>query len=181
MDPDHANRDRALMKIAELWRPLPWWERVVYMLAALLFLLAFFVSELDNHLPAGWRGEVPMTLNTILPDIDLLLLIASIPVVVAACVLVMRRRSPEQWHEFQRLWSVRMVFVGASVIYAFFIWAAWDTVIELATPPDRIAPHYLPSFLAVPFWAAGGLCLVGMVLAIPEVIVRASRAKRRQP
>lgn len=179
MDADHANRAR--MKIAELWRPLPWWERVVYVLAALLSLLAFLVNELAYHLPAGWRGEVRMTLNLRLPEIDTLLLTACFPFVMATCVLVARRRSPKEWHDLQRLWSMRMVFVGVSIMYAYFVWDAWDTIIELATPPDRIVLHYLPSFLAVPLWAAGGLFLVGMVLVLPEIIVRASRAKRQQP
>lgn len=117
------------------------------------------------------------TINLRLPEIDSLLLTACFPFVVATCVLAMRRWSHERWRDFRRLWSVHAVLAGMSVLFAFF---GWGTIIELATPLGRIAP-YLPSFLAVPFWAAGGLCLVGTVLAFPEFIVRVSQAKRRQP
>lgn len=107
MDAHHANRDRGGMRISELWRPLPWWERGVYVLAALLFLLSILLTVVSEHLPDNLSGEVYATLNRRLPDIDTLLLVASFPFLAATIVLAVRRRSPDVWHVFRRLWSVR--------------------------------------------------------------------------
>jgi hypothetical protein len=131
MDADHANPDRGRMKISELWRPLPWWERVVYLLAALLFLLGF--------LPDGvLTGRGDAILNLRVPEIESLLLTASFPFVVATCVFAMQRWRPDDWRDFRRLSSMRAVLVGASVLFAF---GFCDSVIELATPADRIRPN----------------------------------------
>lgn len=179
MDADHAasDRDRRFRtKISALWRPLPWWERAVYVLAVILFVLAFLLTELTDHLPDGWRGEMHWTLNLRLPEIDSLLLTACFPFLVATFALGLRRWRPDIWRDFRRLWSMRLVLVGLSVSLAF---STWQSVVELATPPDQIAP-YLPSFLAVPAIAAGGLFLVGALLMVPEIIVRLSRAQRHQ-
>lgn len=174
MDGDYASGDRIREKISKLWRPLPWRERIVYVLTILLFVLAFLLQELTDHLPAQWVGDG--TLNLRLPQIEILLLIACFPMFVATFVLAMRRWRPEEWHVFRRLWSARAILVGLSVMVAFFV---YDSVIGLATPADQIPP-YLPSFLAVPFIAAASLVFVGMVIAAPEAIVRMERAKRRQ-
>lgn len=174
MDADRANRDRIRVKIAEMWRPLPRRERTVYVLAVLLFVLAFLGQELMDHILALWVGDG--TLNLRLPQIESLLLTACFPVFGATFVLAMRRWRPEEWHVFRRLWSARAILVGLSVMVAFFV---YDSVIGLATPADQIPP-YLPSFLAVPFIAAASLVFVGMVIAAPEAIVRMERAKRRQ-
>lgn len=176
MDAHHANRDRGGMRISELWRPLPWWERGVYVLAALLFLLSILLTVVSEHLPDNLSGEVYATLNRRLPDIDTLLLVASFPFLAATIVLAVRRRSPDVWHVFRRLWSVRAILVGMSVLFAI---SAWQCIIELATPPDRIPPN-LPSFLVVPALAALALVLGGVLVAAPEVFVRMAQAKRRQ-
>lgn len=63
MGADQANGDRGRVPIAELWRLLPRWERVVYVLAAVLFLLSFLVTELAEHLPSGWSAGIRSTLN----------------------------------------------------------------------------------------------------------------------
>src|SRR5579859_2797463 len=176
---DHADRARSRGRRTEfsaLWRPLPWWERVVYVLAVLLLVLVFFLEVVTQHLPAGWRGPMRWTLNQRLPQLDLLLLTACVPFLMAACMLAMRRWRPEEWREIRRLWSLRAVLVGLSVLLAV---SAWETVSELATPPDQIPPT-LPLFLAVPEIAAGGLALVGGMLVVPEVIVRLSRAQRQR-
>lgn len=176
MDTAHANRDRGRMTISELWRPLPWWERAIYLLAALLFLLATAVGILTDHLPDALRGEMRAILNTRLPDIDTLLVVASFPFLVATCILALRRWQPDVWPVFRRLWSMRAILVGMSVLFAIF---AWQCIIELTTPLDRIPPN-LPSFLVVPALAAMVLVLGGVLLAAPEVFLRMSRAKRRQ-
>lgn len=72
----------------------------------------------------------------------------------------------------ERAW----ILVGMSVLFAI---SAWQCIIELATPPDRIPPN-LPSFLVVPALAALALVLGGVLVAAPEVFVRMAQAKRRQ-
>jgi hypothetical protein len=173
MDADQTNRDRGRMRIPEMWRALPWRERVVCALAALLFLLAFLVGEVSDHLSVssvGW--DVVLRLDTI----SSLLMCASFLFFVPTVVLGMRRWSPDVWSECRRLWSLRAVLVGGSVFAAFGV---WDTVTDLATPSDQIPPNP-PTFLTVLAVAAMGLAFAGVLLALPEVIVRKTRAKRRQ-
>lgn len=175
MDADQAARDRGRMRIAELWRPLPWWERVIYVLAVLLLLLAFLATVLSDHASRSW-GEWGAMRR--LEDTGILLLAVLFPFGVATGCLAMRRWGPEHWRVFRRSWSVRAVLVGSSVLFGL---AGWDSAIGLATPVDRIPPPNLPSFLAVPLCAAAGLLIVGATLALPEMIVRASPARRRRP
>jgi hypothetical protein len=177
MDADQATRHRGrgrLRKLAELWRPLPWWERVVYALAALLLSPALLALVLSYHHPIGW-GEwgTPYRLG----DISGLLLGVGFPFGAAAFCLAMRRWWPEDWRDFRGYWSMRAVLVGVGF---FFVLGGWDSAIGLTTPLDRIRPT-LPSWLAVPAFVAAGLAIVGMALTAPEVIVRKVLAKRRQP
>jgi hypothetical protein len=178
MDADQATRDRGrLRRIAELWRPLPWWERVVYVLAALLFALAVLTTELSDHAfghPIGW-GEWG-TWNRLV-EISILLLAVCYPVGVATCCLALRRWSPEYWRAFRRSWGIRAVLVGFSVLYGF---AGWDSAVGLATPAGRIPPT-TPTWLGVLVIAAVGLAIVGGVVAGPEISWRMSLAKRQQP
>jgi hypothetical protein len=177
MDAEHANHDRGRRtEFSALWRSFPWWERVVYVLAVLLFLPVFCLEVLTEHLQAQWHGQVHWILIQRLLQIDLLLLTACAPFLVAAGMLAMRRWRPETWRDVRRLWSLRAVLVGLGVLLAV---SAWDTVVELATPPDQLPPN-LPSFPDVLAIAAGGLVLVGGMLGVPEVIVRLSRAQRQQ-
>lgn len=170
MDADPASRDGGrLSKLTELWRPLPWWERAIYLLTVIPVLLAFFMDELTKHLQAGW------ILNERLMEISTLLLFACFPFGVATIFLASRRWRPEEGRFLRQLWSLRAIVVGVSVLFAL---GAWETVIELATPPDRIAPN-LPSFLTPLVYAAGGLVIAGVLLALPEVIVRLLRTTRR--
>ena len=177
MDADRATRDRGrLRKIAELWRPLPWWERGVYVLAALLFSLAVLMTELSHHAlhaPIGW-GEWG-TWNRLV-DITILLLLVCYPVGAATCCLALRRWWPEYWRDLRRSWSMRAMLVGIGVLVGL---SGWEWAIGLATPVGRIPPT-LPSWLEGLAWAAAGLLIVGAVLFASEGIWRWSRA-RRQP
>ncbi len=175
MDADQATRDRGrLRRIAELWHPLPWWERVVYVLAALLLVLALLAHGLIHHAPIGW-GEWG-TWNRLIV-ISTLLLAVWFPFGVATCCLALRRWSPEYWRTFRRSWGIRAVLVGFSVLFGF---AGWDSAVGLATPAGRIPPT-TPTWLGVLVIAAVGLAIVGGVVAGPEISWRVSLAKRQQP
>ena len=89
MDADHTNHDHARVTIAERWRMLPWWERVLYVLATLLLVLAVGLNELLAHAPVAWFGT--WTLYSRLMDMDALLFMVGCAVLVASVVFTTPR------------------------------------------------------------------------------------------
>jgi hypothetical protein len=156
-----------------VWRAAPWWERVIYVLAMLLTALVVLLQQLTDHFPAVWRWEM----NPRFGDLGIYLELVWFPVFLAAVVFGLGRQAPSSWRDLWQLWSMRMILIGSSVLYAYLVWY-WG-IQPLLFGPDAFLPH-LPTLADVPLFAGCALLLVGMLLAAPELIVRTVRAKRAQ-
>jgi hypothetical protein len=175
MDTDQANRDRGRATISAWWHLLPWWERVLYVLTTLLFVPAMLLPVL---MASGFFSSLEYgPVWSRLLDVDSLLMAAASICFIASTLLTTRRKRPDVWSDVRQLWSARAFFVGSGIIGTYFV---WSSVVDLATPLDQLPPD-MPSFLVVPAMAVGFLLFGGgIVLVIPELIVRERRAKRRQ-
>ena len=147
-------------------------ETIVGWLGVVLITLAIIVGFVLPHaLPDGARP------NSHLSDIGILLFIAGAPFFLASTALSDRRQRPQEWPEhWRRLrqsWSLRCVLTGFIVLATF---EARQAVADLSAPPNPYGPSVeLPgaAFLAV--GVALCLALLGMVLALPELLWRSWR------
>jgi Ni/Fe-hydrogenase subunit HybB-like protein len=173
MDAFYAIRDRALRKTSAWWHMLPWGERVLYVLTTLLVVPTILLTVLVVGFPS-WFDYGPVWSRLI--DVNNMLLMATATCYMASTLLAGRRKRPDAWSVVRQSWSVRAIFVGSGIMAAIIV---WSSVLDLAGPVEQFpaitSPPLLPAFVAGLILCGGGLLLV-----IPELIVRKTRAKRRQ-
>jgi hypothetical protein len=182
MDAFHAIGDRARRKIVAWWHLLPWWERVLYVVTTLLFVPTVLLTVLEFGFPltdpplSSWFKYGPILLR--LDDVNSILLVVFFSCCMASILLVWRRKRPDDWSDARQLWSARAILVGFGIVVAITI---WTSIVDLATPLEDQLSSNTPSFLFLAAVAVSGFLIGGgIVLVIPELIVRERRAKRRQ-